>query len=95
MTFNVIVENGGDFLESNIDVKFTYKSPNDPTGTTQTQTITEISPGATNQKTLSFTLNQQPYLTAPSTIVVDVATVLGEKVSSNNRGEYPVEFTLQ
>jgi hypothetical protein len=95
MTFDVIVENGGDFLESNIDVKFTYKSPNDPTGTTQTQTIAEISPGGTNQKTLSFTLNQQPYLTAPSTIIVDVATVPGEKVSSNNRGEYPVEFTLQ
>ncbi len=95
MTFDVLVENGGDFLEANVEVKFTYKSPNDPTGTTQTQTIEEISPGGANQKTLSFTLNQQPYLTAPSTIIIDVATVPGEKVSSNNRGEYPVEFTLQ
>ena len=94
MTFEVAVENGGDFVESNIDVKFTYTAPNDPTGTTQTQVIDEISPGQTNQKTLIFKLNQTPALTVPSTITIEVTAVPEEKVIANNKFQYPVEFTL-
>lgn len=95
MTFEVVVENSGDFVEANIEVKFTYSSPNDPTGTTQTQTIDEITPGQTNQKTLGFTLKgQTPYLAAPSTITLEAVPVPDEKVTSNNKFAYPVEFAL-
>lgn len=93
LTFEVTVDNGGDFNESNIDVKFTYESPNNPTGTTQTQTITEIAPST--PKVLSFKLGQAPYLTSPSSITIEVTPVPEEKVKSNNTVQYPVEFTLQ
>lgn len=96
LTFQVTVENGGDFNESNIDVSFTYVTPNNPAGTVQKTTIPEIAPGAPNNKVLSFSLGQtDPYLTSASSIVIEVATVPEEKVVSNNKVTYPVEFNLQ
>ncbi len=93
LSFEVTVDNGGDFSESNVDVKFTYISPNNPSGTTQTQAIAEIAPGTPD--VLSFKLNEPPFMTAPSTIKVEVTPVPEEKVEGNNTVQYPVEFTLQ
>jgi len=93
--FEVTVENGGDFIESNIDVKFTYTPPNNPQGTSQTQTITQIEPGETNQKKLTFELGAAPYFTDKSTIRVEVTPVPDEKVTGNNSAQYSVEFNLQ
>ena len=93
--FEVAVENGGDYMESNVDVKFTYITPNNPQGTTQTQTIAKIEPGAANQQKLTFPLGAAPYFTDKSTIKVEVTPVTGETVTGNNSAEYSVEFTLQ
>lgn len=93
--FEVTVENGGDFVESNVDVKFTYITPNNPQGTTQTQTITQIEPGEANQKKLTFPLGAAPYFTDKSTIKVEVTPVPDEKVTGNNSAQYSVEFNLQ
>jgi hypothetical protein len=59
------------------------------------QTIPQIEPGEANQVVLKFPLGAQPYFGAPSTIKVAVTPVSGEKVTSNNAYEYPVEFNLQ
>jgi hypothetical protein len=93
--FEVTVENGGDFVESNVDVKFTYITPNNPQGTTQTQTITQIEPGEANQQKLTFPLGAAPYFTDKSTIKVEVTPVPDEKVTGNNSAQYSVEFNLQ
>jgi hypothetical protein len=95
LKFEVTVENGGDFVESNVDVKFTYITPNNPQGTTQTQTIDTIEPGEANQKKLTFPLGASPYFTDKSTIKVDVTPVTDEKVTGNNSAQYSVEFSLQ
>lgn len=93
--FEVTVENGGDFSESNIDVKFTYIPPNNPQGTTQTQTIAQIEPGEANQQKLTFPLGAAPYFTDKSTIKVEVTPVTDEKVTGNNSAQYSVEFNLE
>ena len=93
--FEVTVENGGDFVESNVDVKFTYITPNNPQGTTKTQTIAQIEPGEANQQKLTFELGAAPYFTDKSTIKVEVTSVPDEKVTSNNSAQYSVEFNLQ
>ena len=94
LTFEVTVDNGGDFSETNIEVTFTYVSPNNPTGTVKTETITEIAPGTPAVLKIPLERSAQ-YLEAPSSITVQVATVPEEKVESNNRFEYPVEFSVQ
>ena len=93
--FEVTVGNGGDFLESNVDVKFTYFTPNNPQGTTQTQTIDRIEPGEANQQKLTFPLGAEPYFTDKSTIKVEVTPVPDERVTANNSAQYSVEFKLQ
>lgn len=92
-TFEVVVENGGDFVEAGIDVTFTYTSPNNEAGVKSTKTIDEISPGQTNKQTLPFELGAQPYI-GESTITVDVAPVPEEKKTDNNKATYPIEFTI-
>lgn len=93
--FEVTVENGGDFVESNVDVKFTYITPDNQQGTTQTQTINQIEPGEANQQKLTFPLGASPYFTDKSTIKVEVTPVTDEKVTGNNSAQYSVEFNLQ
>ena len=95
MTFEVVVENGGDFVEAGIEVTFTYTSPSNETGTPQKKPIDEISPGQTNRQTLAFELGSQAYLLGVSTIAVEVSTVPDEKTTENNKATYPVEFALQ
>jgi hypothetical protein len=90
LVIEVVVKNGGDFTEAGVDVTLTYKSPTDPTGTPTKQTIEEIVPGS---QTLKFELPDQ-YVAGQSTIVVDVTPVDGEKITSNNKLEYPVEFSV-
>ena len=95
LQFEVAVENGGGFTETNVEVKFTYSKPDNSSGAPQTQTIPQIEPGEAYQVVLKFPLGAQPYFGAPSTIKVAVTPVAGEKVTSNNAYEYPVEFNLQ
>lgn len=95
LVFEVTVENGGDFMESNVDVKFTYLRPDNPQGTVQTKTIPQIDPGESNQVKLTFPLGGNPYFTDPSTVKVEVAPVPNEQRTNNNTAEYSVEFNLQ
>jgi hypothetical protein len=96
ITFEVTVENGGDSAESNVDVKFTYTTPDDPNGTPKVETIDEITPGLPNSKVIKFILERKSfYLTDVSTVAIEVTPVPDEKRKDNNKASYPVEFTLQ
>ncbi len=92
--FEVTVENGGDFVESNVDVKFTYITPNNPQGTTQTQTITQIEPGEANQQKLTFRL--APRRTSPTRAPSRWRSRRCPTIRDrNNSAQYSVEFNLQ
>ena len=93
LKIEVIVENGGDFSEAGVDVTLIYTSPTDPSGTPVKQVIDEILTGVPGRKTLTFELPDQ-YVAGPSTITIDVTPVDGEKITSNNKLEYPVEFSV-
>ncbi len=91
-TFRVTVENGGDFVETNINVTMTYTSPMDSSGATTTKTIQEISPGSDKQQTVTFDQPNPPYLDRPSTIKIEVAAVPNETILTNNAQTYTVRF---
>lgn len=95
LKFEVTVENGGGFAETNVEVKFNYSKPDNPAGTSQAKPIPNIDPGEANQVVVRFPLGSNPYFGEKSTIRVSVTPVAGEKVTSNNSYEYPVEFNLQ
>jgi len=90
--FEVTVENGGDFNENNITVEMTYTTPLDSQGTKATKLIASISPGADQQKTVSFDAPNPPYFGKPSEITIEVKPVQGETLTDNNKATYSVEF---
>lgn len=90
--FQVTVENGGDFNETNITVEMTYTTPLDSQGTKSTKLIPAIAPGADEQKTVSFDAPNPPYFGKPSEITIDVKPVQGETLTDNNKATYSVEF---
>lgn len=90
--FEVTVENGGDFNETNITVEMTYTTPLDSQGTTTTKLIPAISPGGDQQKTVTFDAPNPPYFGKPSEITIEVKPVQGETKTDNNKATYPVEF---
>jgi uncharacterized membrane protein len=95
LKFEVTIENGGDFTETQVEVTFTYTRPDIPDPTVQKETIPQIEPGETNRQTLTFPLGTSPYFTDASTIKVQVAPVPEEQRTDNNSYEYSVEFNLQ
>ncbi len=94
LSFNVYVEDSGDFVETNVQVKFTYITPLDSTGTTQTETVTTIQPGAANSQKVTFKAPSPVYFRDTSTIKVEVSQVPGETVTTNNSYSYPVKFEI-
>lgn len=93
LTFEVYVEDGGDFIENNVDVVFVYTTPSDTTGQEQRQTIASISPGASNAEKVTFRI-PTPYTRAPSTITVTAEPVPGEANRDNNTATYAVQFQV-
>lgn len=91
-TFQVTVENGGDFVESNVVVTMTYTSPVDSSGSKTTKNIAEISPGADKHQTVTFDQPDPPYLDKPTEITIDIAPVSGESFLDNNTKTYTVRF---
>lgn len=91
-SFKVTVENGGDFIESNVAVKMTYTSPVDSTGATSTKTITQISPGADEHQSVVFDQPNPPYLDAATEIKIEITPVTGEANLNNNTKTYSVRF---
>jgi CARDB len=91
LAFSVVVHNGGDSQEVQIDVTLTISpAPGGPI--TKTQTIDVINPG--EDKTLTFgNLGQVPFA-SQTTVKVDVKAVPGETNTSNNSTSYPVIFSL-
>lgn len=91
-TFKVTVENGGDFVETNITVTMTYTSPTDPNGVVQTKTIGEISPGSDKHQSVTFDQPNPPYLDTETQIKIEITPVANEKNLDNNTKTYPVRF---
>lgn len=91
-TFTVTVENGGDFVETNVDVNMTYTSPTETQGSTQTKTIESISPGADKHQSVTFDQPNPPYLDTPTQIKIEVAAVPNEALLENNTKTYSVRF---
>lgn len=94
LTFNVYVEDSGDFVETNVQVIFTYITPLDSKGTAQTETIATIQPGASKSQKVTFKSPSPVYFRDTSTIQVEVAAVPGETVTTNNKYSYPVKFEI-
>ncbi len=93
ITFEVTVQNGGETIESGIDVTVTYSTPINAQAKTEKKTIETIEPGEDNQVTLTFA-GPDPYTSAPSKVLVVVSEVQDETRTSNNKATYPINFTI-
>jgi hypothetical protein len=90
LAFVVTVADSGDSQEVGIKVTLTIQKPQG--AIVRTQTIDLINPGQT--KSIPFrNLGQVPFA-QKTTVLVDVAPVTGERVTSNNKASYPVIFSL-
>jgi hypothetical protein len=90
LAFVVTVADSGDSQEVGIKVTLTIQKPQG--AIVRTQTIDLINPGQT--KSITFrNLGQVPFA-QKTTVLVDVAPVTGERVTSNNKASYPVIFSL-
>jgi hypothetical protein len=86
----VTVADSGDSQEVGIKVTLTIQKPQG--AIVRTQTIDLINPGQT--KPITFrNLGQVPFA-QKTTVLVDVAPVAGERVTTNNKASYPVIFSL-
>jgi hypothetical protein len=90
LAFVVTVADSGDSQEVGIKVTLTIQKPQG--AIVRTQTIDLINPGQT--KPITFrNLGQVPFA-QKTTVLVDVAPVAGERVTTNNKASYPVIFSL-
>jgi hypothetical protein len=90
LAFVVTVADSGDSQEVGIKVTLTIQKPQG--AIVRTQTIDLINPGQT--KSIPFrNLGQVPFA-QKTTVLVDVAPVTGERVTTNNKASYPVIFSL-
>jgi hypothetical protein len=90
LAFVVTVADSGDSQEVGIEVTLTIQKPKG--AIVKTQTIDLINPGQSKSVTFN-NLGQVPFAQR-TTVNVDVAPVPGEHNTSNNKGSYPVIFSL-
>ena len=90
LAFVVAIDDSGDSQEVGIKVTITIQKPQG--AIVKTKTLDLINPGQT--KSVTFTdLGQVPFA-QKTTLSVDVAPVLGEHNTDNNKGTYPIIFSL-
>jgi hypothetical protein len=86
----VTIADSGDSQEVGIRVTLTIQKPQG--AIVKTQRVDLINPGQT--KTVTFrNLGQVPFAQT-TTVLVDVAPVPSERNTTNNKGSYPVIFSL-
>jgi hypothetical protein len=90
LAFVVTISDSGDAQEVGIKVTLTIQKPQG--AIVKTQTIDLINPGQSKAVTFS-NLGQVPFAQR-TTVQVDVAPVPGEQHTENNKGTYPVIFSL-
>jgi hypothetical protein len=91
LAFQVVVEDSGDFQESNVAVTLTIQKS--PKPIVLKKTIDIINAGET--QTVTFTdINLTGLFGVPTTLKVDVEPVPGEKTTTNNSAEYKVIFSF-
>ncbi len=90
LAFVVTLADSGDSQEVGIKVTLTIQKPQG--AIVKTQTVDLINPGQTKSVTFN-SLGQVPFAQR-TTVNVDVAPVPGEHNTSNNKGSYPVIFSL-
>ena len=90
LAFAVAVTNSGDSQEVRIQVTLTIQQS--PTPIVKKQTIDLIDPGDT--KTVVFREFVSVDIAEPRVMRIDVDPVPGEKTTTNNTAEYPVNFSL-
>ena len=90
LAFVVTLADSGDSQEVGIKVTLTIQKPQG--AIVKTQTVDLINPGQTKSVTFN-SLGQGPFAQR-TTVNVDVAPVPGEHNTSNNKGSYPVIFSL-
>lgn len=90
LAFVVTIQDSGDSQEVGIKVTITIQKPQG--AIVRTKTLALINPGQTKSITIGD-LGQVPFA-QKTTVNVDVATVPGERNSDNNKGSYPVIFSL-
>jgi hypothetical protein len=90
LAFVVSIQDSGDSQEVGIKVTVTIQKPQG--AIVRTKKLDLINPGQTKSVTIGD-LGQVPFA-QKTTVNVDVSTVPGEKDPSNNKGSYPVIFSL-
>ena len=90
LAFVVTIADSGDSQEVGIQVTLTIQKPKG--AIVKTQTVDLINPGQTKSVTFK-NLGQVPFA-QKTTVLVDVAPVPGERNTDNNKGSYPVIFSL-
>jgi hypothetical protein len=90
LAFVVTIADSGDSQEVGIKVTLTIQKPQG--AIVRTQTVDLINPGQTKSVTFKD-LGQVPFAQR-TTVNVDVAPVPGEHNTGNNKGSYPVIFSL-
>ena len=90
LAFVVTIHDGGDSQEVGIKVTLTIQKAQG--AIVKTKTLDVINPG--QDKSLTFAnLGQVPFA-QPTHLLVDVAPVKGEQTTTNNKGSYPIIFSL-
>jgi hypothetical protein len=89
LSFQVVVENSGDFQETQVEVTLVVQQ--DPV-IRKRQFIDLIDPGET--ETVTFRDFPDISFSTRSTLRVTVEPVAGERNTGNNTAQYPVIFTL-
>jgi len=93
LAFIVTVHDGGDSQEVGIKVTLTIQKDSGGSAVVKTKTLDVINPG--QDKDVVFqNVDVTSFFAQRSHIAVDIAPVAGEVVVSNNKGTYPVIFSL-
>jgi hypothetical protein len=93
LAFAVTLKDSGDFQEVGIKVTITLQRDSGGKAIVKTQTVNVINPG--QEKTLTFSgLNVSGFFALKSHLRVNIAPVKGESNPTNNKGSFPVIFSL-
>jgi hypothetical protein len=93
LSFDVTIEDSGDFQEVGIPVTLTLQRASGGQTVTKTLTIRQINPG--QDVTVTFSnVNVSPFFALKSNLSISVKPVSGETKISNNRATYSVIFSL-
>jgi hypothetical protein len=91
--FAVTIKDSGDFQEVGIKVTLTLQRDSGGVAIVKTQSVDVINPG--QEKTITFaSFNVSGFFALKSHLRIAVAPVRGETHTENNRGSFPVIFSL-